>query len=105
MRWLWLNIGAWISAGVGVAAGLAMLLVAFEHNPQGALIDHGTGKVNVQDALLIFFSWFLAAGIATGILLTIASAIGSAVALASKALVARIARLLPQGQRASSERS
>jgi hypothetical protein len=104
MRWLWLNVGAWISATVGVASGLAMLLVAFEHNPQGALINHGTGEVNVQHALLIFFSWFLAAGIATGILLTVAWAIGSAVVLAGRAMVVRVVQLLPWGRRASGGR-
>ena len=64
-----LNIIAWIAASFGVATGVIVLLIAIDHNPQGALIDQGTGAVDFQYALLLFF--FLVSSIIVGVALLI----------------------------------
>jgi len=62
-----LNIITWISVSAGVIAGIVALLIAVEHNPQGALINRGTGAVDFRSALFLFFSWFLMGGVITGV--------------------------------------
>jgi len=67
-----LNVIAWISASLGVATGLLMLLIAVEHNPQGAMIDHATGALNFRYALLLFSLWFLVSSIIAGLAISAA---------------------------------
>jgi hypothetical protein len=62
-----LNIVAWIAASFGVATGLIALLIAVEHNPQGALINQGSGAVDFRYAVFLFLSWFLIGSIIAGI--------------------------------------
>jgi hypothetical protein len=62
-----LNVIAWISASLGVAAGITALLIAVEHNPQGALVDQSTGAADFRYALLLFSSWFFIGTIVTGL--------------------------------------
>jgi hypothetical protein len=62
-----LNIIAWISVGAGVVTAILALIIAVEHNPQGALINQGTGAVDFRYALILFFSWFLMGGVITGV--------------------------------------
>jgi hypothetical protein len=68
-----LNVIAWISASFGVATGLLMLLIAVEHNPQGALIDHDTGALDFPYALLLFSLWFLVGSIFIGLAISAVS--------------------------------
>jgi hypothetical protein len=97
----WLNVVAWISAGAGLAAGVAMLLAAVDfHLAKGG---DETGGFDSRHGLLIFSSWFLAAGITTGIALTIGWGIVHAIGLGAQALLSRLARLLPRGKRPSDE--
>jgi hypothetical protein len=61
------NVMAGIAASFGAANGVISLLIALEHNPQGALINQGTGAVDFRYALLLFSSWFLIGSIIAGI--------------------------------------
>jgi hypothetical protein len=62
-----LNVVAWIAASAGVVTGIVGLLIAVEHNPQGALINQDTGAVDFRYGLSLFFSWFVIGSIITGI--------------------------------------
>ena len=97
----WLNGVAWISAGAGLAAGLVMLLAAVDFHL--AKVGDETGGFNSRHGLLIFSSWFLAAGITTGIVLTIGWGIAHAIGLGAQVLFSRIARLFPRGKRSPDE--
>jgi hypothetical protein len=95
----WLNVVAWISAGAGLAAGLAMLLAAVDFHL--AKVGDQTGGFDSRHGLLIFSSWFLAAGITAGIVLTIGWGIAHAIGWGAQLLFSWITRLLPQGKRPS----
>ena len=62
-----LTVIAWVSASFGVTTGIIALLIAVEHNPQGALVDQGTGAVDFRYAVLLFSSWFLIGSTVTGL--------------------------------------
>jgi len=55
-----------------------MLLIAVEHNPQGALIDNDTGALDIRYALLLFSVWFMIGSIIVGLAI---SAVWCAIAL------------------------
>lgn len=58
----------YISLGLGLVVAAFMLFVAFDHNSQGEFIEMDTGKVNIQNSLEIFISWFLVSSIVVGII-------------------------------------
>ena len=97
----WLNVVAWISAGAGLAAGLVMLLAAVDFHL--AKVGGETGGFDSRHGLLIFSSWFLSAGIGTGIALTIGWGIAHAIGWGLRLLFSRIARLLPRGKEPSGD--
>jgi hypothetical protein len=68
MTMRWINAIAFICGG---GVGLIMMLIAIDHNPQGALIDDINRELNFRYALMLFFSWFLVTAIATSGILAI----------------------------------
>jgi hypothetical protein len=72
-----------ISLGLSLVVAALVSFAAFDHNPQGEFVDRDTGKVNVQNTLGIFVSWFLVTWIVFGI---IGSAITFLAGIVSKAI-------------------
>lgn len=58
----------YISLGLGLVVATIVLFIGFQHNPQGAFVDIGTGKADIQYVFWIFISWFLLASIMIGII-------------------------------------
>jgi hypothetical protein len=59
----WVNSIALVALICGVATGFVMMLIAIDHNPQGALIHLDNRSLDFRYALALFFSWFLASAV------------------------------------------
>lgn len=48
-----------VGSCLGILIGTLMIKIAYDHNPQGAVHDTLTGKIDVVYLAEIFLSWFI----------------------------------------------
>jgi hypothetical protein len=56
----------YVALGLGLVAASIVLYIGFQHNPQGAFVEIGTGKADIPYVSSIFILWFLLSSILIG---------------------------------------
>jgi hypothetical protein len=70
------GMGMWVrvigaASVAGIAIGFAMVYIAIQHNPQGAIVNQVTGLPDYPYLAGLLLSWFMLISLAVGCVLTL----------------------------------